>query len=295
MKPITPTSNSLEVPENIPRDAEQQKLVDAHFRSHVTQWREVYEEASVEGAVYRERLATVLKWVDELPLSRGEQILEIGCGAGASVVALAQRGYVVQAMDSVPEMVNSTQQAVARASLTSSVVTSLGDAHKLAFPDNAFGLVLTIGVIPYLHSPKKALEEMDRVLKPGGYLLVTHGNRWRLNNVLDPWLWPPVQGARRMVRAMLRGLRKSWPEPFSAPLRLGSPRELDCWLSSVGFTKVKAKTVGFSSLTFRSRPLLGERSSIRLNRWFQWLADGNVPGIRSSGKDYVVLARKKQG
>jgi ubiquinone/menaquinone biosynthesis C-methylase UbiE len=295
LKSKTPAVNSLDVPANIPCGAEQQELVDAHFRSHATQWREVYDEASVEGAIYRERLATVLGWVDELPLSPGEQVLEIGCGGGASTVALAQRGHLVQAIDSVANMLNSTRQCAADAGVSSSVFTNQGDAHNLAFPESAFGLVLAIGVIPYLHSPKKALGEMARVLKPGGYLLVTQSNRWRLNNVLDPWLWPPVQAGRRMVRAILRRLRESWPEPSSAPLRFGSPRELDHWLSSAGLTKVKAKTVGFSPLTFRSRPLLGELTSVRLNRSLQWLADHNVLGIRSSGKDYVVLARKNQG
>lgn len=64
-------------------------------------------------------------------------------------------------------------------------------------------------------------------------------------------------------------------------------------LSSVGLAKVKAKTVGFQPLTFHCRPVFGERTSIGLNRWLQWLADNNVPIIRSSGMDYIVLARKK--
>jgi hypothetical protein len=76
-------------------------------------------------------------------------------------------------------------------------------------------------------------------------------------------------------------------------LRLGSLRELESWLSSVGLAKVKAKTLGFQPLMFHYRPVFGERTSIRLNRWLQWLADHNVLGIRSSGIDYIVLARKK--
>jgi ubiquinone/menaquinone biosynthesis C-methylase UbiE len=284
----------LGVRADISPSVEQQKLVDAHFQSHATQWREVYDEASVEGAIYRERLSVVLRWVDELAMPLGGQILEIGCGGGASVVALAQRGYLVQAIDSVAGMLNSTRQSVARAGAGSSVLTSLGDAHDLAFPESAFGLVLAIGVIPYLHSPKKALGEMARVLKPGGFLLVTAGNRWRLNHVLDPWLCPAVQPAKRALRAILRRSRRPQSEPNRPPLQLGSLRELESWLSSVGLAKIKVKTVGFSPLTFHYRPIFGERTSIRLNRWLQRLADHNVPGIRSSGMDYIVLARKKE-
>ena len=249
---------------------------------------------SLEGAIYRERLAIELKWVDGLLLPPGEHILEIGCGGGASVVALAQRGYVVQAMDSVPEMLNATRQRAVDAGVSSSVFTSLGDAHSLALPESAFGLVLAIGVIPYLHSPKEAVREMARVLKPGGYLLVTQGNCWRLNDVLDPWLCPVLRPAKRVVGRALRYFRSPRPEPNLPPLRYGSLRELHGWLSSAGLTRLKTKTVGFPPLTFYYRRICGERTSIKLNHWLQWLANHNVPGIRSSGMDYVVLARKKQ-
>jgi len=286
-------------PDNMPRvsagislSGEQQKLVDAHFQLHAARWGEVYEEASGEGAIYRERSAAVLKWVDELTMPLADRVLEIGCGAGVIAVALAQRGYVVEAVDSVADMLNSTRRYAAGAGMSSSVFTSLGDAHRLAFPDSAFGLVLTIGVLPYLHSPKTALAEMARVLKPGGFLLVTAGNRSRLTHVLDPWLCPALQPVKRVVRAILRRFRRPRSEPAGLSLRLDSLRELEGWLSSVRLAKIKEKTVGFQPLTFHYRRLFGERTSVKWNRWLQRLADHNVPGIRSTGMDYIVLARK---
>ena len=270
----------------------QQDLVDAHFHSRADQWKNVYKEANTEGAIYRKRLATILEWVDELGLPAGEPVLEIGCGAGANAIALAKRGYLVQAIDSVREMLNFTQQSAMDAGVSSSVSTSLGDAHNLAFPESSFGLVLAIGVIPYLHSPTKALGEMARVLKPAGYLLLTQGNRRRLNNLIDPWIWPAVQPAKRAIGEVLRPFRKTRPQPDWAPLRLGSLRELERWLLSVGLSKVKEKTVGFPALSFRSRRLFREQTAMTLNHRLQWLADHNVPGIRSTGMDYVVLARK---
>jgi len=285
---------SPEIPGENPCGAAQQKLVDAHFQSHVAQWRDVYDEALVDGAIYRKRLEIVLRWIDELAIPAREKVLEIGCGSGRCTAALAQRGYFVQAIDSVAGMLNSTRQLAVQAGVSSSVSTSLGDAHNLPFQDSSFGLVLAIGVIPYLHSPEKALREMARVLRPGGFILVTGGNRWRLNYVLDPWICPPLQRAKRIIGAIRRPFRKPRPDPPWPPLRLDSLRELERWLSSVGLAKVKAKTVGFPPVTFHCRPIFGERNSIRLNCWLQWLADHNVPGIRSSGMDYVSLARKSE-
>src|SRR5438477_11698047 len=98
------------VPLRISHSAGHQTLVNTHVQSHVAQWRDVYEQAGVEGAIYRKRLEIVLRWIDELAIPTGEKILEIGCGGGRGTVALAQRGYFVQAMDSVAGMLNSTQQ-----------------------------------------------------------------------------------------------------------------------------------------------------------------------------------------
>jgi len=76
-----------------------------------------------------------------------------------SIVALAQGGYRVGAVDSVADMLNSTRAHTAGAGVSSSVLTSLGDAHSLAFRESAFGLIVAIGLIPSLHSPTRALGE----------------------------------------------------------------------------------------------------------------------------------------
>lgn len=282
----------LAVSPDISHRAEHQTIVDTHFHSNVAGWRDVYDQISVDGAIYRKRLEIVLKWIDELAIQSGEKVLEIGCGSGRCTVALAQRGYPVHAMDSAAGMVNATHERVEQAGVKSSVSIGLGDAHTLAFTDGNFGLVLAIGVMPYLHSPQKALSEMARVLKPGGFLLFTAGNRWRLKRILDPWFSPLTQPARKMVKTILWRFRKPQGGQPSVPMRFDSLRETEEWLLSVGLAKIKARTVGFPPLTFRGRPILREQTSIRLNDWLQRLADDNVPGIRSSGMDHIVLARK---
>jgi hypothetical protein len=57
--------------------------------------------------------------------------------------------------------------------------------------------------------------------------------------------------------------------------------------------KVKEKTVGFQPLTFHYRRMFGDPAAIAWNRCLQWLADHNVPGIKSRGMDYLIVASKK--
>lgn len=269
-----------------------QRLLDAYFQTQSASWRDVYEEDSVQGAIYRKRLQIVLDWIDKLAIAEGEKVLEIGCGAGRTAVVLAKRGYAVSAIDSSPNMLAIARQHAADVGVARLIDTKVGNAHQLDFPNESFGLVLAIGVMPYLHSADKALTEMTRVLKPGGFLLLTAGNRWRLNDILDPWLCPPLQPARRFFARILRPFRKLRPEPFRPSLRFESGTEFDASLAAAGFVTLKRTTVGFQPLTIRQRPVLREKTSIKLNRALQSLADRNMPGVRSLGMDHIFLARK---
>jgi ubiquinone/menaquinone biosynthesis C-methylase UbiE len=271
----------------------QPRLVNAHFQAQSVIWRDVYEERSVQGEIYRKRLEIVLDWIDDLAIPNGEKVLEVGCGAGQASVALAQRGYVVDAIDSASNMLAITQQYAADAGVGALLSTRVGNAYLLDFPDNSFGLVLAIGVMPYLESPSRALAEMARVLKPDGFLLVTAGNRWRLNHILDPWLCPPLQPIRRFAAKMLRKVRKPRPERFHPMLRFNSSREFSGWLSATGFVTWKKTTVGFQPLTFRQRPILPEQISSKLNHRLQSLVDRNAPGVRSMGMDHIFVAKKR--
>jgi ubiquinone/menaquinone biosynthesis C-methylase UbiE len=271
---------------------EQQRLVNAHFQAQSTAWRDVYEQKTVDGEIYRKRLQIVLEWIENLSIPIGEKVLEVGCGSGRATVALAQRGYVVDAIDSTPSMLAITRQYAADVGVARLISTNVGHACLLDFADDSFGIVLAVGVMPYLGSPRKALAEMARVLKPGGFLLLTAGNRWRLSHILDPWLCPPLQPARRFFARILRPFRKLRPEPFRPSLRFESGAEFDASLATAGFVTLKRTTVGFQPLTIRQRPVLREKTSIKLNRALQSLADRNMPGLRSLGMDHIFLARK---
>ena len=103
---------------------------------------------------------------DRLP-PRSE-VLEVGCGAGLTTVALAQRGLRVHAIDPVPTMIELTQWHAAEAGLSGAVDAGLGDVHALPFDNDAFDLVVALGVLTWLHSPLIALQEMARVTRTRG-------------------------------------------------------------------------------------------------------------------------------
>ena len=137
-------------------EAKHQEWVDEYFRSGVSEWRESYEEASVQGVIIQERRATVLAWIEELGLPPGERVLEAGCGAGLATVALAQRGYTVTAVDTVEGMVVLTLLQAVEAGVGHRITSVFSDLQRLSFSEESFRLAL-VGVIPWLHSPHKAV------------------------------------------------------------------------------------------------------------------------------------------
>jgi len=73
----------------------------------------------------------------------------------------------------------------------------------LAFPDGIFDLVVAIGVIPWVDHPVRAIQEVARVTRPGGYLLMSSANRLGLSSQLDPMANPELtEGARRKPRRL---------------------------------------------------------------------------------------------
>ncbi len=271
-------------------DVELQKRTDAHFEASSAYWKEIYEFGDVDATIYRDRRSAVLALVQKLGLSVEWPILEIGCGSGLTSVALAQDGYTVQAVDSVEAMLKLTRQHAEEARVSDRVITSMRDVHDLDFPDNSFSLILKIGVAPWLHSLDKAVREVERVLRPGGYLITTADNWWRLNHWLDPRYFPPLGPVRQGIRRVLE--RLALRKPSGASARLHSIKEFDASLALAGLEKIEGRTVGFGPFSFLGQKLLPDSSGVRVHRWLQTLADRGVPVVRCAGTHYIVLARK---
>jgi ubiquinone/menaquinone biosynthesis C-methylase UbiE len=173
--------------------ASQQSVTD-YFESTAAYWKAVYSDDRLLPIIYRDRHHTALGWIHDLGLRPDARILEVGCGAGLITIALAGDGYTVNALDSTMAMLQMTRDEAARNDVQGRVWLHSADVHALPFPAQTFDLVIAIGVIPWLHSERLALQEMQRVLKPGGSLLVTADNNMRLNRILDPRSSPCQRG-----------------------------------------------------------------------------------------------------
>jgi len=103
-------------------------------------------------------------------LNPGETVLDIGCGAGFDTLLAARdvgpTGHVI-AVDMTEAMVAKTREGAAQLGL-SNVETRLGYAEELPAEDESVDVVISNGVINLCPDKVAAMQEVWRVLKPGG-------------------------------------------------------------------------------------------------------------------------------
>lgn len=152
------------------------------------------------------RYALINRWdsshltrIDRLAsISRGDRVLEVGCGQGHLTKALARRGVDVVGVDANPQ---------------ASEVAGSGRvmhmrAEDLDFPSDEFDFVVSVHAIEHIPELEAALAEMSRVLKPGGKAVliypaepimglyavptsvILHGTPFKAREVHCQKLWP---------------------------------------------------------------------------------------------------------
>lgn len=108
------------------------------------------------------------------PLKDGERVVDVGCGAGIdSLIAsrMVGRAGRILGVDMTPEMVDRSRASAAAMGATN-VEFQLGCAEALPIRDGWADVVISNGVMNLFPDKLAALQEMSRVLTPGGRLQI---------------------------------------------------------------------------------------------------------------------------
>lgn len=149
---------------------------------------------------------------DSLPEVQGRRVLEVGCGTGNFSLELANRGAQVVGLDCSGPMLARAQAQDKAGRQGQAVAWVRGLASPLPFADESFDGVMCILALDFMANRELALQEMVRVLRPGGFVSLALLNRcslWTLKRVVKAWFKP----------SLWRGVRFT------------TPKELGRWLS----------------------------------------------------------------
>jgi ubiquinone/menaquinone biosynthesis C-methylase UbiE len=161
-----------------------------------------YKGMGMEGFVARWYASTTLKDLkehqilarrvaDDLPA--GVKVLEVAPGPGYFAIELARLGGDVTGLDISHTLVEIARRNAAEANVK--VDFQLGNASRMPFPAGTFDFLLCRAAFKNFSEPVRALQEMHRVLKPGGKALIIDLRR---------------DAAREAVNQYVDGLRLSW-------------------------------------------------------------------------------------
>jgi ubiquinone/menaquinone biosynthesis C-methylase UbiE len=114
---------------------------------------------------------------------QGKRLLEIGCGAGIDLLRFAQAGAIVTGVDISDVSIALARKNFAYHDLT--VELRVMNGEELQFDDNSFDVVYAHGVLQYTAHAERMINEMHRVLRPGGEAILMVYNRYSWLNILS--------------------------------------------------------------------------------------------------------------
>lgn len=115
---------------------------------------------------YRGRREVIGAELDRLPLNGAARALDAGCGSGRTLLQLARYCPEVAGLE-----LNQEAAEVARG--RGSFDVQIGRVEELPWPGESFDLITCLDVIEHTPDDVVALEELRRVTRPGGWLLLT--------------------------------------------------------------------------------------------------------------------------
>jgi SAM-dependent methyltransferase len=152
---------------------------DLEIAQHAIGTKEFFEELSA----YRFEKLTYLPRVVDFTVYRGKRLLEVGCGIGLDLVRFAQHGAIVTGVDLADVSIKLAKKNFAFHGVTADL--QIMDGEHLQFNDESFDVAYAHGVLPYTADAKRMIQEINRILKPGGQAILMVYNRYSWLNFLS--------------------------------------------------------------------------------------------------------------
>jgi len=114
---------------------------------------------------------------------RGKKVLEVGCGIGIDLIRFAQGGATVTGIDLAERSIELARQNFAYHGVVGDL--RVMDGENMDFADNTFDMVYAHGVLQYTANAQRMIDEIYRVLKPGGEAVLMVYNKYSWLNFLS--------------------------------------------------------------------------------------------------------------
>ena len=125
----------------------------------------------------------------------GGKVLEVGCSMGNDTIQFARRGMQVTGVDLTPAAIELINQRFDMYGESGDF--RVADAENLPFDDDTFDVVYSFGVLHHTPDTAKSIEEVRRVLRPGGTAYIMLYNTRSLNWLAHKVTGIPYDGSKK--------------------------------------------------------------------------------------------------
>lgn len=134
------------------------------------------QQARIGISVHLGGLPATRRLLSLCHLAEAHEVLDIGCGIGVGPVYIARSsGCRVVGVDRSPRMIDWARRRARDERVADRVDLQVADVLDLPFEDDRFDIVIAESVLSFVDDKARALAEMVRVTKPGGYVGINEG------------------------------------------------------------------------------------------------------------------------
>ncbi len=204
---------------------------------------EIYDEAAAQWwsedirwvRTLKNLVPARLKFFDRHITWGGKKVLDLGCAGGFMAEAIARRGAKVTGIDPARHAIEAARGHARQEGLH--IRYEVGKGEALPYPDASFDAVVCVDVLEHVSDLQQVLNEVARVLEPGGLFLFDTINR------------NPI--ARLATITMAENLLRLLPKGTHDPEMFIKPEELTEGLEKAGLVPGKMAGLGPTGLTRR--------------------------------------------
>ncbi|NIR53127.1 methyltransferase domain-containing protein [candidate division KSB1 bacterium] len=263
------------------------ELVEGYFDTHSKYWSDAYLRPRYVNdfvLIARNRIA-----VDFLCsyLRPQATVLDAGCGAGLTTMALVEKGFFVHGVDISQRMLDLCEQNLSEKDiLPSRYLLTQADLLQAELRENSFDGIVALGFLQYQMDEHRALLALNKLLQPGGILVVSGPVKVKLSNYF---------GLGTIYYAVKNSLQKLQNNGELAVLH-----QISTHYYSLGRFRGLLRQAGFQLLDYKGHGFVNfaiirdwtSRGQHFLHRFFTRLS--KFLPIERFGNDMVVVARKQE-
>ena len=212
-------------------------------------------------------------------------VLDAGCGTGVVALEVLELGYKVKGIDIADQMIQIAKALREKHGISEKTwELATSELIEAKFDDESFEAILALGFLEYQTNEIDILWEMNRLLKPGGCLIISGPRRFTLQNYFRLGYL-----AKGIFIFLKRIIGKKVDTPPEASINEYSSGRFHKLLAQTGFKTLELKNHGFANFMFITQ-LFGKQADFTLYKVFTRLSQ-RLPISKFANN--ITLAAKK--